>query len=157
MTRLHLPWSESPDDEFLAPDGQWYSVFRAVVFDSWLLWRDALPPGQELRSQLGWDAYREITQLARHLHLFHQSMPDYRGLTVPPFHVTRWWDPSDGDEEWNSGRSCLFRMDGYSSNDLCRLAVKRSGFRLRRITDRYVEAASTEPVKRAAPVAPELD
>lgn len=150
MTRFHVPWSESPEDEFLAPDGQWYSVFRAVVFDSWLLWKDALPSEQDLRQQLTWDAYQEIMQLGRQLHLFHQTMPTYRGLTVSPFHVTRWWDPSDSDEQWNSGRSCLFHMDGYSSSELCRLSAKRTGIQLRSITKRYVEATLTPPLKTEA-------
>jgi len=157
VTRFHVPWSESPEDEFLAPDGQWYSVFRAVVFDSWLLWRDALPAEQDLRQQLTWDPYQEIMQLGRQLHLFHQTMPTYRGLTVSPFHVTRWWDPSDSDEQWNSGRSCLFHMDGYSASELCRLSAKRPGIQLRSITKRYVEASLAMPPKTATPAEPSPD
>ena len=157
MTRFHVPWSESPEDEFLAPDGQWYSVFRAVVFDSWLIWRDALPPEQDLRQQLTWDAYNEITRLARQLHLLHQATPTYRGLTVSPFHVSRWWDPSDTDEQWSSGRSCLFHMDDYSAGELCRLCVKRPELQLRPITKRYVEASLIAPLKPETPVAPEPD
>lgn len=156
MTRFHLPWSESADDEFLAPDGEWYSVFRSVVFDSWLIWRDALPPGDDLRQQLNIDIYQEITKLARQLHLFHQTMPTYRGLTISPFHVTRWWDPSDTDDQWNTGRSCLFHMDGYSASDLCRLSAKRPGIQLRSITKRYVEATLVGPTKTETPAEPEL-
>lgn len=150
MSRFHVPWSESSEDEFLAPDGQWYSVFRAVVFDSWLIWRDALPSEQDLRQQLTLDNFNEITRLARQLHLLHQAMPTYRGLTVSPFHVSRWWDPSDTDVQWNSGRSCLFHMDDYTASELCRLSVKRPELQLRSITKRYVEATLASPPKQGS-------
>ena len=90
---MHLPWSQSPSDEFLAPDGQWYSIFRAVVFDSWMLWKDALPPELELRALLDQEAYDGITSLGRKLHALHHRLPDYRRLSTSPFNVTAWWDP----------------------------------------------------------------
>lgn len=149
MSKFHVPGSERPDDEFQAPDGAWLSIFRAIVFDSWLIWRDALPTEPELRQRLDHDTFDCITSLAKQLHLFHQSLPCYRGLTVSPFHVTRWWDPDDSDEAWTSGRSVLFYMDDYSSADIIRLCSKRPGLKLRAVSHRYVEASLMEPLNPA--------
>ena len=114
---MHLPWSRSPEEEFLAPDGEWYSIFRAVVFDSWMLWKDALPPELELRALLDQESYDGITSLARKMHALHHRLPDYRCLSKSPFNVTAWWDPENTDPEWNTGRSCLFTIDGYTSKE----------------------------------------
>ncbi len=144
MSKFHLPSSESSADEFQGPDGTWLSVFRAVFFDSWLIWRDALPAEPHLREQLDDQVFQRVTALAKQLHLFHQSLPCYRGLTVSPFHVSRWWDPTDPDPAWNSGRSVLFYMDDYSASDLVRLCVKRPALSLRAVSQRFVEASLAE-------------
>jgi hypothetical protein len=144
VSKFHVPGSECAADEFQAPDGAWFSIFRAIVFDSWLIWRDALPSEPELREQLDGSAYECVTALAKQLHLFHQSLPCYRGLTISPFHVSRWWDPTDTDQAWNSGGSVLFYMDDYSAADLLRLCVKRPGLKLRAVSQRYVEASLVE-------------
>jgi len=44
----HCPASFGPNEEFLAPTGEWLSVFRAIAYDSWLLWRHALPDYRRL-------------------------------------------------------------------------------------------------------------
>jgi hypothetical protein len=136
---MNLSWSTSPEDEFQAPDGAWYYSFRAIVLDSWLLWRDALPPELALRQQLSQPVSDNITALARRLHCFHQSLPDYRQLTDSPFVVTRWWDPSDEDPFWNQGRSCLFRLKNYVSTDLVRGITKKTPLIIRPVTSRFVE------------------
>lgn len=144
---MHLPWSECPEDEFLAPDGNWYYVFRAIVLDSWLLWRDALPPEPDLRLQLDEHIFDSITALARRLHSFHQGLPDYRQLTDSPFTVSRWWDPSDPDPFWNQGRSCLFRLNGYTSQDLANTLAKKTPIITRTISNRYLEVHLPDDIK----------
>lgn len=144
---MNLPWSEAPEDEFLAPDGNWYYSFRAIVLDSWLLWRDALPPELELRQRLDQFTFDSITALARRLHAFHQSLPNYKQLTDSPFKVTRWWDPSDADPFWSQGRSCLFRLDGYTSQDIANGLARKTPIKTRIITNRFLEVHLPEDIR----------
>lgn len=144
---MNLPWSEAPEDEFLAPDGKWYYSFRAIVLDSWLLWRDALPPELELRQRLDQPIFDSITALARRLHAFHQGLPNYKQLSDSPFKVTRWWDPADEDPFWNQGRSCLFRLDGYTSQDVASVLSKKTPIKTRVITNRYLEVHLPDDIR----------
>lgn len=144
---MHLPWSEAPEDEFLSPDGNWYYSFRAIVLDSWLLWRDALPLEPELRQLLDEDIYDSITALARRLHAFHQTLPNYKQLADSPFKVTRWWDPSDDDPFWSKGRSCLFRLDGYTSQDIAYALSKKTPLKTRVVTQRYIEVNLPDEIR----------
>lgn len=136
---MHLPWSESELDEFQLPDGDWYYSFRAIVLDSWLLWRDALPEERSLRSLMDQNVHDNIVSLARKIHLLHQSLPEYRTLFHSPFHVTKWWDPREEDPDWSSGRSCLLRLDGYEASTLINIAEKRSGLSMRAASQHFVE------------------
>ena len=144
---MHLPWSRSPEEEFLAPDGQWYSIFRAVVFDSWMLWKDALPPELELRALLDQESYDGITSLARKMHALHHRLPDYRCLSKSPFNVTAWWDPENTDPEWNTGRSCLFTIDGYTSKEFISYLPDRTNLKLRAVTSHFIEAYVPPDIK----------
>ena len=77
---MHLPLSQSPSDEFLAPDA--VVQHFAVVFDSWMLWKDALPPELELRALLDQEAYDGITSLGRKLHALHHRLPTTDGCRL---------------------------------------------------------------------------
>lgn len=135
-----LPFSESELDQFTTPSGEIFYVFRSIVFDSWLVWGDALPDVLEQREMLSEEVYRNIILLASSLQVFHQSLPDYRSLSSTPFKVTRWWDPTERDERWNQGKACLFSLNGYSATDLVRLIQRKTELAVTPISRRYVEA-----------------
>lgn len=115
----HLRCSESPDEEFQGPSGEWFSIFRSIVLDSWLTWKDALS-GHRLRGPLDEDIACTITVLAQRVHAAHMSLPDYRRLSQSPFTVSRWWDPAATDG-WETGSKVLLRLEHYSAY---RLAAK---------------------------------
>ena len=105
-----------------------------------MLWKDALPPELELRALLDQEAYDGITSLGRKLHALHHRLPDYRRLSTSPFNVTAWWDPENEDPEWNSGRSCLFTIDGYTSKEFISYLPDRTNLKLRAVTSHFIEA-----------------
>jgi len=135
---LHLPFSMVPGDEFRLPTGVWWSSWRAIVLDSWLMWRDALPASEEERGQLTPLVMRRIADLARRIHFAHQQMPDYRLLQESPFTVGRWWDPYD-DDEWDTGGRCLFKVEGYSADEVIRYLSLRTQPNATRISSNWVE------------------
>lgn len=109
---LHLPYSDRPEDEFLYPNGQWMYAFRALVTDSWLLWRDALPANPASRALLSAPQVTWIEVLGDALHRIHQTLPGYAQLEDSPFEVRRWLDPHDSGTPWHEGRRCHLRLDG---------------------------------------------
>jgi len=151
----NLKSSDNPSQEFCTPSGEWYCTFRSIVYDSWLLWHDALPESLEQRRLLQQDQFDMIKLLGKKLDLFHRSLPDYKQRADSPFTVSCWWDPTHEDEEWNSGRSCLFSIEGYTSEELIGFLPKRKGARLnplglKAISTRFVEA-SVPPLKKEEP------
>jgi len=119
----HLPYAYGDNDEFRHPSGGWYLLDRAITHDSWLTWRHALPEDQRLRNQLPLAVSEAITALALRLDDLHQRLPGYRDLWDCPFVVPRWWDPDAADEGWRSGRCCLLRIEGFSSEQLASALV----------------------------------
>lgn len=114
----HLPYSESPSDEFCSPSGEWLCTLRAIAFDGWLLWRHALPEDAMLWPLLSQDIFSTIETLGRRIHNLHQLFPDYRRLSDTPFTVSRWWDPTDDTGEWCFGDRVLLRVNGYTAKDI---------------------------------------
>lgn len=114
----HLPYSESPRDEFQAPNGEWYATLRAIAFDGWLLWKHALPEDLQLWPRLTPEIYGTIEVLAKRIHNLHQLLPDYRRLCDTPFKVSRWWDPTDDSGDWLDGGRVLLRINGYRARDV---------------------------------------
>ena len=47
-----LPFSKDELDQFDTPEGETFYVFRSIVYDSWLIWDDALPDVQSQREEL---------------------------------------------------------------------------------------------------------
>ena len=135
-----LPFSKDELDQFDTPEGETFYVFRSIVYDSWLVWDDALPDVQSQRDELTQEIYDNIICLADSLHSFHTSCPDYRSLTQTPFKVTRWWDPTERDERWNAGRAALFSVQHYSATDLVRMVQKTTDLAVVPVSKRYVEA-----------------
>lgn len=120
----HLPYAFDDDDEFEHPTEGWLLLDRTIAFDSWILWRHALPPDRGGRSRLREPAAALITALAERLHAIHQRLPGYASLDDSPFVFPRWWDPDPGSE-WSSGGHCLFRIEGHSGDVV--LAAALSG------------------------------
>jgi len=138
---MHLSSSSKPSHEFKTPDGEWYCIFRAVVYDSWLTWQHVLPEDLELREQLDARSFETIKILGKRLHSFHHSLPDYKTLDSCPFKVPCWWDPTREEEEWNSGRTCLLSVNDYSSEELIAAVPKRNPLRLKAVSENFVEAS----------------
>lgn len=106
------------------PCGDSVLVTRALVKDSWLQWKDALPDEEELWPQLTPEAVVAITALAKALHGMHRSMKGYKNCDESPFTVGRWWDPT-GDDDYESGKFALLKFSDLTAANL-RLLVPRS-------------------------------
>jgi hypothetical protein len=145
VKRPHLSCIDDPAHEFQAPDGSWLLIFRAIVYDGWLLWKDALPEEPILRGRLDRSSYDGIESLARRIHVVHQLMPNYRSLTKSPFTVKRWWDPDDEDPLWRGGRACLLKLDGYSSKEFARAIPVKCKLTARCVTDQWIEFNVADP------------
>lgn len=115
---FNVPYSESPSDEFQAPNGVWYSTLRAITFDSWLLWRHALPDDISLWPQLTQPVFESIEALGLRIHQLHQLLPNYRRLSDSPFCVSIWWDPTDTSGTWSLGDRAQLRIAGYTASDI---------------------------------------
>lgn len=142
---FHLPYSEAPEDEFCAPDGQWYSTLRAVTFDNWLIWRNVLPDDLTLWPQLTADVFETVQCLAKRIHHIHQLFPDYRRLWDSPFKVSRWWDPTDDTDEWLHGDRVLLRIQDYTAKDIQQLVPTRLKGQL------YLQPRSTNWIEISLP------
>jgi hypothetical protein len=130
-------------ESFLAPDGQVYSTYRAVSFDNWLLWRDALPDNPALWCRLELPQYQAITELGRRINVMHQAMPDYKRLSDTPFTVSRWWDPLDDEENWHTGSRCLLRIGDYTINQLPLELADRQGLDVMPVSTHWAEFSLT--------------
>lgn len=127
----HVPYSESPRDEFQTPSGAWYSTFRAIAFDSWLLWKHALPEDIQLWSQMTQPVFETIEVLGQRIHNLHQLLPDYKRLSDSPFRVSMWWDPTDDSGDWNRGDRVQLKLLGYTAHDIERELPSRHRNQLR--------------------------
>lgn len=141
---FHVPGSTSPADEFFAPIGQWYSIYRAVTYDGWLLWKDALPEETMLRKRLDLASFENITFLAKRIHALHQNVDNYRRLDQSPFRVSRWWDPLDErenpDQHWHLGRHMLFRVAEFTAKQFMAIPQRKTQVQLRAVSVNWMEA-----------------
>lgn len=137
--RYHVAASFGPNEEFQVPDGGWFSIFRAIAYDSWLIWRDALPEDPTLWRLLDQDQFQAIAALGKRIHSLHQLLPDYRRLSDSPFKVSRWWDPLDIEEDWHAGGRCLLRVAGYDANQLPLDAAPKLGLVARPVSQSWCE------------------
>ena len=127
---------------FTAPDKNRYLTIRSVVYDSWIIWQDALPFDPELRSLLTQDIYNNIVELGTRVHKLHQSMPGYKALSESPFEFILWWDPQDDDEDWKQGKRCRFMVNDFTSEEITYYNTLKKGNKLTVTpkTTRMVEA-----------------
>lgn len=137
-----LSFSNSPDEEFQGPNGEWFSVYRSIVLDSWLTWKDALP-GHRLTTALPVDVASAITALAQKIHSAHMQLPDYRRLASSPFRVGRWWDPAAVDE-WSQGSKALLRLENYSAQRLASRIPPRLNLRVKQQSEHWLVIALDE-------------
>lgn len=135
----HLRCSESPREEFQGPSGEWFSIFRAIVLDSWLTWKDALPD-HPIRGPLDEEIASSITGLALRIHAAHVALPDYRRLSESPFRVSRWWDPFANDD-WQTGAKVLLRLEHYSAQRFAAKIPQRLNLQVRSQSDQWLEIA----------------
>jgi len=149
---LHVPGSEQPSDEFLTPTGEWYSIYRAITFDNWLMWKHALPEEPAQRRRLTAEVFHEVQALARRIHELHTTMQEYRRLADTPFQVSRWWDP-DGEEPWRCGRRVLLRHKAFTAKQFMRYKPQRSPLKARIVSEHWMELELT-PLPSPAAAAP---
>lgn len=138
------PATFGPNEEFLAPTGEWFNIYRAISLDNWLIWKDALPEETYLWPQLNRDVYESIRALGARIHGLHQLLPDYRRLNDSPFTVSRWWDPRD-DEGWQNGDRCLLKIDGYSTRQLPLDHCPGLGLHVRVVSNHWLELSRQYP------------
>ena len=136
----HLSYARNDNDEFLHPGEGWLLLDRAVSFDSWITWRQALPDAPTARQQLTGDVAQAITALAYEIHRIHQRLPGYMRLGESPFVFSRWWDPY-AEDEWRGGGICLFRIDGFRAAVIEDRRPEGGHIRTRIISEHYIEAA----------------
>ena len=132
------PPAPDPASHFQAPDGRWYLLWRAVSYDSWLVWRDALPDSHQQRQRLDQRCYDTIVQLGRAIHEIHLRLPEYRRLGDSPFRVGRWWDP-DGEPPWCEGRRVLLRHRHLSAAEFLHYRPPRSELQGQVISHHWLE------------------
>ena len=132
---------EKEPDFFVSPDGQKYLAILSIVYDSWIMWQDAIPFDSQDRLKMTQEIYTNIVSLATKIHKLHQSFPNYKSLTEPPFEFVLWWDPLDKDPNWNSGKYCRFMIDGFESADIIHYnsLKKNSYLSIKPLTRRLVE------------------
>lgn len=136
----HLSYAWNDNDEFLHPEEGWLLLDRAVSFDSWITWRQALPDAQTARRLLTADVARSITALAYEIHRIHQRLPNFMRLGESPFVFSRWWDPY-AEDEWREGRICLFRIDGFRAAVFADRRPDDCHLGLRVVSESYLEAS----------------
>lgn len=136
-----LPWATCPEDEFCTPTGKWFLTCRAIVTDSWLQWRHALPADHRQWSRMSRKVYTTIRILAGHIHTAHCLMPGYKDLSDGPFAVSSWWDPDHEDPTQRDGSLCLFRIDGMTAREITPFFIGIPSVRVRQVSERFVEAA----------------
>ncbi len=137
--------TEDDMDRFLAPDGEKYLTIRSVVYDSWIIWQDALPFERELRRLMTPEIYNNIVELGTRVHKMHQSMPGYKALGESPFEFISWWDPLDPDPDWKQGKKCRFMINDFTAEEIEYYSSVKKGNKLtiKPMTTRMVEAIIT--------------
>lgn len=121
------------------PTGEDVYACRALVRDSWLQWRDVMPPDEDDWGGLTDEVVHAVEELARGLHHLHRSLPGYKQCTESPFTVSRWWDPTD-DEGWQKGLFCLFKFEGQTSESLIAALPRKTTLKLTPRSTQWVEA-----------------
>lgn len=135
-----LPLCFAPDEQFQGPTGDWFTVYRSIVLDSWLLWKHAIPDWK-VRCTVPRDVACNVTALARYVHATHMALPEYRHLSDSPFRVSRWWDPSEPDSEWASGRRALLRLEGCSASRFSSKVPRRFNLTVEPRSENWLEVA----------------
>lgn len=120
----HLSYAFDDDDEFEHPTEGWLLLCRAIAFDSWVLWRHALPADRDGREMLNEPTATRIACLAERIHAVHQQMPGYSHLADTPFSFSRWWDPR-APGEWALGGRCSFGIRDQDTEDVL-IAFRRA-------------------------------
>tara|TARA_R100001463_G_scaffold66150_2_gene119596 strand:- start:724 stop:1179 length:456 start_codon:yes stop_codon:yes gene_type:complete len=145
------PLFENSPTTFVNPTGQNFLTIRAIIYDSWITWKDALPDDIAQHSLLSEDIYNNIIELAGRVHKLHQSLPNYKATTESPYEFVLWWDPSDTDENWNSGKTCRFMIEDFTAQDLLHYnSTKRnSRLSLKALTNKLVEASAISQVPKS--------
>lgn len=135
-----LPLCFSPEEQFRGPNGDWFTTYRSIVLDGWLFWQHALPDWKA-RCTVPEDVACNITGLARYIHATHMVFPEYRHLSDSPFKVSRWWDPSEKDTEWASGRRVLLRLEGCTASRFTGKVPRRFHLQVEPRSDHWLEIA----------------
>jgi hypothetical protein len=121
------------------PSGESVYACRALVRDSWLQWRDVMPPDEEDWHGLTDDVVHAVQELARGLHHLHRNLPGYKQCNESPFTVSRWWDPTD-EEGWQQGLFCLFKFEGQTAESLIAALPRKTTLKLTPRSTHWVEA-----------------
>jgi hypothetical protein len=102
-------------DYFRFPSGRLCRLHRAICYDSWLMWRHALPEDQVSWALLRQPQVHAIGRLARLLHPLSRAIARKNPGTFKYFRVMQWWDPHHPD--WSSGRRILLHTHWMDASE----------------------------------------
>lgn len=110
----------APYDSFRFPTGRHCPLDRAIVFDSSLTWRQALPRSvHHLCVVLHTEQVKGIARLARELRDLELSLAPARRWGPACWHVHQWWEPTL--ENWRSGRRALITPRRHTPGEAMKL------------------------------------
>lgn len=98
--------------EFQFPAGGYCPLDRAIVYNSDLTWRQALPRHAALWGSLQTHQVVGIARLARALRELELTTRNASSWRQRPWQVMQWWDPLLGD--WSSGRRAILKPRHHS-------------------------------------------
>ncbi|MEB3319331.1 MAG: hypothetical protein VKI63_00130 [Cyanobium sp.] len=104
--------SVAPRIEFRFPAGGYCPLDRAIVYNSDLTWRQALPKHGSLWSSLQSQQVAGIARLARALRDRELTTRIASSWRQRPWQVMQWWNPLTAD--WSSGRRALLKPRDHS-------------------------------------------
>lgn len=119
---------------FLFPTGRHCPLDRAIVFNSNLTWRHALPAEASRHGALRLEQVDGIARVARALRDLERSLAPTKRWGPPCWRVLQWWEPTLAD--WRSGRRALIAPRRHTPAEAMELLARsplRSALRGRSI------------------------
>lgn len=136
--------------EFRFPAGGHCPLDRAIVYNSDLTWRQALPKHAVLWSGLQAHQVAGIARLARALRERELTTRSASSWRQRPWQVMQWWDPQAPD--WASGRRALLKPRHHSVAEALVFLIPSDTLQVApRFTDLIEVLVPRRPTRRPGP------
>ncbi len=136
--------------EFRFPAGGYCPLDRAIVYNSDLTWRQALPKHGSFWGALQTQQIVGIARLARALRELELTTRVASPWRQRPWQVMQWWDPLAGD--WTSGRRALLKPRHHTVAEALDFLIPSSQLRAAaRFSDLVEVLVSRRPTRRSEP------